>query len=146
MRERILNDLVSAMKAQNKELLAVLRMVKASIQMEEINVKHELSDDEVISVLSHQIKTRKESITEFMKANRQDLVEQTQREIDILKEYMPDELSYEELIKIIDDVFEKVKPSSIKQMGIVMKNVTPLVNGRADMSEVSRIIKERLNK
>lgn len=146
MREKILNDLVSAMKAQNKELLAVLRMVKASIQMEEINVKHELSDDEVISVLSHQIKTRKESITEFMKANRQDLVEQTQREIDILKEYMPDELSYEELIKIIDDVFEKVKPSSIKQMGIVMKNVTPLVNGRADMSEVSRIIKERLNK
>lgn len=146
MRDRILNDLVSAMKSQQKEVLAVLRMVKAAIQLEEINVKHELSDDEVISVLSHQIKTRKESISEFLKAGRQDLVDQTQKEIDILNKYMPEPLSKEELIKIIDEVFDKVKPSSIKEMGKVMGSVTPLVKGKADMSEVSRIIKERLNK
>lgn len=146
MRDRILNDLVSAMKSQQKEVLAVLRMVKAAIQLEEINVKHELSDDEVISVLSHQIKTRKESISEFLKASRQDLVDQTQKEIDILNKYMPEPLSKEELIKIIDEVFDKVKPSSIKEMGKVMGSVTPLVKGKADMSEVSRIIKEKLNK
>ena len=81
MRERILKDLVTAMKEKDKEKLAVLRMVKGAMQLEEINKKEELKDDEVIAVLAKQIKTRKESIVEFQKGNRNDLVEQTEKEI-----------------------------------------------------------------
>ena len=97
MREKILNDLVSAMKNKDKETLTVLRMVKGAIQLEEINKKQELNDEDVIAVLSKQIKTRKESIVEFEKAGRNDLVTQTQSEIDILSKYMPEQLSEEEV-------------------------------------------------
>src|SRR5574344_2779270 len=103
MRQTILNDLVKAMKEQDKETLSVLRMVKGAVQLEEINVKHELNDDEMISIMSKQIKTRKESIVEFEKGNRQDLIDATQKEIDILSKYMPAQLSMDEVEKIIDD-------------------------------------------
>ena len=146
MRNKILEDLVSAMKSQDKETLAVLRMVKGAMQLEEINVKHELNDDEMITVLSRQIKTRKESIEEFKKGNRQDLVEKTQSEIDILSKYMPAQLSEEEVEKIIDDAFSKVNPQGPSDMGKIMGIVSPLLKGKADMSLVSKIIKEKLAK
>ena len=97
MKERLTNDLKAAMKEQNKELLSVLRMVKGAIQMEEIKVKHELSDDEVIAIIGKQIKTRKESIVEFEKGGRNDLIEKTNEEINMLNVYMPKQLSEEEI-------------------------------------------------
>ena len=145
MRERILEDLKSAMKAQDKELLSVIRMVKGAIQMEELDKKHELSDDEVITVISKQIKTRKESIEEFKKGNRQDLIEQTESEIDILNKYMPEQLSEEEVNKIIDDIFVEVKPTSIRDMGKIMGVASSKLNGRADKSYISTYIKNKLN-
>lgn len=145
MRERILEDLKSAMKAQDKELLSVIRMVKGAIQMEELDKKHELSDDEVITVISKQIKTRKESIEEFKKGNRQDLIEQTKSEIDILNKYMPEQLSEEEVNKIIDDIFVEVKPTSIRDMGKIMGAASSKLNGRADKSYISTYIKNKLN-
>lgn len=145
MRERILEDLKSAMKAQDKELLSVIRMVKGAIQMEELDKKHELSDDEVITVISKQIKTRKESIEEFKKGNRQDLIEQTESEIDILNKYMPEQLSEEEVNKIIDDIFVEVKPTSIRDMGKIMGAASSKLNGRADKSYISTYIKNKLN-
>lgn len=145
MRERILEDLKSAMKAQDKELLSVIRMVKGAIQMEELDKKHELSDDEVITVISKQIKTRKESIEEFKKGNRQDLIDQTESEIDILNKYMPEQLSEEEVNKIIDDIFLEVKPTSIRDMGKIMGVASSKLNGRADKSYISTYIKNKLN-
>lgn len=145
MRERILEDLKSAMKAQDKELLSVIRMVKGAIQMEELDKKHELSDDEVITVISKQIKTRKESIEEFKKGNRQDLIKQTESEIDILNKYMPEQLSEEEVNKIIDDIFVEVKPTSIRDMGKIMGVASSKLNGRADKSYISTYIKNKLN-
>lgn len=145
MRERILNDLKEAMKAQDKERLTVIRMVKGAIQMEELNVKHELTDDEVISIIAKQIKTRKESIVEFEKGNRTDLIEKTESEIKILEDYMPEQLSMEEVNEIIDKVFDEVKPESVKDMGKLMGKLTPLLKGKTDMGLVSSIIKERLN-
>ena len=145
MRERILEDLKSAMKAQDKELLSVIRMVKGAIQMEELDKKHELSDDEVITVISKQIKTRKESIEEFKKGNRQDLIEQTESEIDILNKYMPEQLSEEEVNKIIDDIFIELKPTSIRDMGKIMGAASSKLNGRADKSYISTYIKNKLN-
>ena len=145
MRNKILEDLVTAMKNQDKDTLSVLRMVKGAVQLEEINLKHELNDDEMITVLSRQIKTRKESIEEFKKGNRQDLIDKTQQEIDILSKYMPKQLSQEEVEKVINEAFDKVNPQGPSDMGKIMGIVSPLLKGKADMSLVSRIIKEKLN-
>ena len=144
MRQQILDDLKQAMKDRDKVKLSVVRMVKAAIQMEELNKKRELTDDEVIDVISKQIKTRNDSIKEFEKGGRDDLVESTSLEIDILKGYLPKQLTEEEIMEIIDRVFEEVKPESSKDMGKVMKAVTPLVKGKADMGKVSAIIKSKL--
>lgn len=143
--EKINDDMKSAMKSQDKEKLNVIRMVKSAIQLAKIELKHELSDEEVIDVVAKQIKMRKDSISEFEKAKREDLVEQYNQEIAILTEYMPEQLSLEEVLVIIDDAFEKINPTSPKQMGLIMKEVTPLVKGKYDMGEVSKIIKEKLN-
>ena len=146
MRNQILEDLKTAMKNQDKERLSVIRMVKGAIQMSELNKKHELSDAEVIDVISKEIKTRKDSINEFKKGNREDLIEKTQKEIDILKTYLPKQLSEEELNEIIDKAFDKIKPESSKDMGMVMKELKPLINGKADMGIVSKIVKTKLEK
>lgn len=146
MRQTILNDLVSTMKAQDKEKLSVLRMVKGAVQLEEINVKHELNDDEMITILGRQIKTRKESILEFQKGNRQDLIDATQKEIDILSKYMPEQMSAEEIDKVITDAFNKINPTGPSDMGKIMGMVNPILKGKADMSMVSKVIKERLAK
>ena len=96
-------------------------------------------------VISKQIKTRKDSISEFEKGGRADLIEATAKEIDILTTYLPKQLSDEEVLEIIENAFSEVKPVSTKDMGKIMKVVTPLVKGRADMGKVSSIIKEKLN-
>ena len=144
MKQNLLNDLVAAMKSQDKETLSVLRMVKGAIQLEEINKKSELTDDDFVGVVSKQIKTRKESIAEFEKAGRTDLVEQTTKEIEILNKYMPEQLSEEEILKVIDEAFDTVNPQAQSDMGKLMGFVTPKLKGKADMSFVSKTIKEKL--
>ncbi len=144
MRNQILEDLKQAMKNQDKETLAVIRMVKGAIQMEELNTKRELNDDEVIAIISKQIKTRKESIVEFEKGGRQDLIAQTNSEIEILNKYMPEQLSEEEIDKYIEEVFNEVNPTSQSDMGKIMGKLTPILKGKADMSLVSKKIREKL--
>lgn len=144
MKQNLLNDLVAAMKNQDKETLSVLRMVKGAIQLEEINKKSELTDEDFIGVVSKQIKTRKESIAEFEKAGRNDLVEQTTKEIEILNKYMPEQLSEEEVLKVIEDAFNTINPQTQSDMGKLMGFVTPKLKGKADMSFVSKTIKEKL--
>lgn len=145
MRNKILEDLKSAMKAQDKEKLSVIRMIKAAVQMDELNKKHELSDDEVIAIIAKQIKSRKEAILEFEKANRSDLVEQNQKEIEILNTYMPEQLSEEEIIKVIEEAFAKINPTSERDMGKIIGSVSPILKGKADMGLVSKIVKEKLS-
>lgn len=142
--EQINNDMISYMKNKNSFSLGVVRMVKGAIQLEKINKKRDLTDEEVVAVIAKQIKMRNDSITEFSKANRTDLVEQYQKEITLLEGYMPEQLSIEEINKIIDEAFTKVNPTSSKDMGLIMKEVSPKLKGKADMSNVSTIIKEKL--
>ncbi len=143
--EKVNEDLKEFMKAKDKDSLNVIRMLKSAIQMSKIELKHDLSDSEVIDVISKQIKMRKDSIAEFVKASRDDLANQYQKEIDILSKYMPEALSLDEVNKIIDEVIEKVKPESIKQMGLIIKEVSPKVKGRFDMGEISKIVKDKLS-
>lgn len=142
--ERINNDLKEAMKSKDSFRLSVIRMVKGAMQLAKPNPREELTDDDVITVISKQIKMRNDSIKEFEAACRSDLVEQNKKEIEILNTYMPKQLSEEELTEIIDKVFEEVKPTSQKDMGLIMKNISPLVKGKADMSLVNKLVKERL--
>jgi uncharacterized protein YqeY len=145
MRQVILDDIITAMKAKDKDTLAVLRMVKGAMQLEEINVKHELNDEEMTRIISKQIKTRKDSIVEFEKGNRQDLVDAVNSEIAILEKYMPEQMSEEQISKVIDEVFSKVNPTGPSEMGKIMGMISPLVKGKADMGLVNKMIKEKLS-
>ena len=142
--EKLNSDMISYMKNKDSFSLGVIRMVKGAVQLEKINKKRDLTDEEVIAVISKQIKMRNDSIEEFSKAGRNDLVEQNKKEVAILNGYMPEQLSDEEVNKIIDDAFNLVNPTSSKDMGLIMKEVSPKLKGRADMGKVNAIIKEKL--
>ena len=144
MVEKLDKDMIEAMKNKEKERLTVIRMVKASLKQEQIDHKKEINDDLLIDVVNRQIKMRKDSIQEFEKGNRTDLIEKTQAEIDILMNYLPEQLTEEEVKKVIDEIFAELNPTSQKDMGKVMQQATSKLKGKADMKEVSTIIRERL--
>ena len=144
MVEKLDKDMIEAMKSKDKDRLVVIRMVKAALKQEQIDHKKEINDDLLIDVINKQIKMRKDSIIEFEKGNRTDLVEKTQKEINVLMAYLPEQLSTEEVEKIINKIFEEVKPESQKDMGKVMKEAQAKLKGKADMKEVSTIIREKL--
>ncbi|MDO4995802.1 MAG: GatB/YqeY domain-containing protein [Bacilli bacterium] len=144
MVEKLQKDMIEAMKNHEKERLTVIRMVKAAMAQERIDHKKEENDELLIDVVNKQIKMRKDSITEFEKGGRQDLVEKTQAEIDVLMNYLPEQLSHEEVLKIIDEIFSEVNPTGPKDMGKVMGPAQAKLKGRADMKEVSSIIREKL--
>ena len=144
MIEKLKNDMVSAMKSGDKERLTVIRMVKAAVDLEHIDKKRELNDELLIDVVNKQVKMRKDSIAEFAKANRTDLVEKTQKEVEILQEYLPEQLSHEEVEEVIEKLFAEIKPVGQKDMGKVMKEATATLKGKADMKDVSTIIKDKL--
>jgi uncharacterized protein len=144
--QTIVTDMKEAMKSQDKESLGTIRMLKSAIDLERINSKLDsITDDLVITVVSRQTKTLNESIVDFKKGNRQDLVDNALREINLLKKYLPAQLSEEELIKIIDETIKSTESSSIKDMGKLMKELTPKIKGKADMGKASSIIKSKLN-
>ena len=144
MYDKLKNDIVTFMKEKDMLKVQTLRGIKGDVDMEHINKKVEINDNLVIDMLSRGIKTRRESILEFEKGNRQDLIDKTNKEIEFLSSYLPKQLTNDELINIVDDVFKKVNPTSSKDMGLIMKEITPLVKGKCDMKELSTIIKEKL--
>lgn len=144
MVEKLKQDMIDAMKNKEKERLTVIRMVKAAMDQEHIDRKREINDELLIDVVNKQIKMRKDSISEFEKGGRSDLIEATQREVDILMNYLPEQLSIEEVKDIISAIFDEVKPVGQRDMGKVMKEATSQLKGKADMKEVSNIIKEKL--
>lgn len=146
MFEKVNNDLVAAMKSGDKFTLSVLRMLKSAIIYEQTNgEKHELTDDDIMSVIKKQVKTRKTSMKEYLSYDRKDLADNLQKEIDILSKYLPEELSDEELTKIIDEIITELKPDGMKGMGMVIKAVSAKCGAAADMKKVSSIVKEKLS-
>ena len=146
MVDQIQKDYIDAFKAKDTIKKDVLGLLKGAILNAKIAKKEELTDEEVINLVEKQIKLRKDSLEDYKKANKTDVVETLNKEISILLNYMPEQLSIEEINKIIDDVFLKIKPTSQKDMGLLMKELTPALKGKADMKEVSNIVKEKLSK
>lgn len=144
MENQIDNDLKLALKSGDKFTLSVLRMLKSEIINESRKGSlHSLTDDEVLKVIKKGVKTRKDSIEEYKKYGKLDTVNELVKEVDILNKYLPQEMSEEEIIKIVNEVFEELKPSSMKDMGNLMKVISSKITN-ADMSLVSKIVKDKL--
>ncbi len=137
-------DMKTAMKAREKEKLTVIRMLKASLQNEQIKIGTALSDEEEVIILSREMKQRKDSLHEFEKANREDLVEKAKFEISIVEHYMPKQLSEEEIKTIVAGAIEETDALSMKDFGKVMGVVMPKVRGKADGNQVNAVVKQLL--
>lgn len=144
--ERLNQDMKQAMKDKSALKLSVIRMVKAAIQNEEITKGKPLSDDDVLTILSRELKQRRDSLQEFEKAGRDDLSSKTREEIDILTSYLPEQLSEEAIRQIVREAIAQVGATSKKEMGKVMGVVIPKVKGKADGSIVQTIVNEELSK
>ena len=145
LKETLMQDLKTAMKTKDKRAKDTITMVRAAVKQKEVDDRVELDDDGVLKVLAKEIKERRGSIEEFEKAGRDDLVEATKAEIDVLMKYMPEQLSEEELEKLIRQVMEENNITEKKQMGLLMKNIMPKVQGRADGKAVNAIVNRILN-
>ncbi|MFD2618265.1 GatB/YqeY domain-containing protein [Terrilactibacillus laevilacticus] len=142
--DRLNQDLKQAMRDRDKVKLSVIRMIKTSITNESIKHGKELSDDDVLTVLSRELKQRKDSLQEFENAGRQDLIEGVQKEIEVVNLYMPEQLSKDDLQSIIDETISEVGAVSKSDMGKVMSALMPKVKGKADGKLVSSLVQSRL--
>ena len=142
---RLNDDLKLAMKAKEKTVLQVIRMIKASLQNEQIKLGRELTADEELTLLSREMKQRRDSLAEFEKANRDDLVEKVVAEIAIVEKYLPTQLTEEEIRQIVASVIEDTGVTSTQAFGQVRGKVRPQVKGKADGNLVNEIVKEQLN-
>ena len=145
IKERLQQDWVTAMKAKDKDLSSILSMAKAAILHVEKTDNRKVEEEESIEILAREIKQRRESVIEFEKGNRQDLVDKTNQEISVLLNYMPKQLSEDEIKAIISDNAAKMGANNIKDMGKLMKEIRPLTVGRADGKIVSDLVKEFLS-
>ncbi len=144
LQKQIQDAVISAMKAGEKERLAIIRLMTSAMKQIEVDERIELDDARVIATLDKMVKQRRESIAQFKTAGRDDLVKQETFEIGIIQEFLPQALSEEEVDDIVSQAIEKTGAASIKDMGKVMGIVKPQIIGRADMGEISGRIKSLL--
>lgn len=144
--EEIDVQLKTALKARDDERLQTLRMLKSDLQYKQIDLGHELSEDEIIAVLGSAAKRRSEAIDEYRKGGREDLEKKERAEYEIIKEFMPEEFSPEELDDLIEKTITEAGASSLKDIGEVMKILMPRVRGRADGKAVNIAVREKLTK
>ena len=144
LKETINDAVKTAMKAKEKEKTATLRLITAAIKQIEVDERRELSDDDVITILTKMVKQRRESIEQFTKGNRTDLADIEIAELDIIQDYLPEQLSEEEIDALIEKAIADSGAETIKDMGKVMGILKPQLQGRAEMGPVSGKIKARL--
>ena len=144
LKETLNNDIKAAMKAKDKETLAVLRMIKTAVQAAEIDKKEELNPEEELTILAREAKQRRESLAEFVKAGRDELVAKTEAEIEIVERYLPKQLSVEEVKEVIATVAEKIGATTQKEFGKLMGAVMQELKGKADGNVIKEQVKAHL--
>ena len=144
LESKIQSDTLMAMKNSDKFKVSVLRMLKSAIQAEKINAKNELTDENIIAIIKKQVKKRTDSILEYEKYNRPDMVATLKQEIKILEEYLPKQLSEEETKEAVKKIMSNYPDATIKDMGKIMKEASSSLGSVADMSEVSKLIRNSL--
>jgi len=138
-------EVKNAMRARDKQRLGVLRLIMSEFKRVEVDERIELEDSRVLVILDKMLKQRKDSLSQFEAAGRDDLVAQESFELDILREFMPQQLSTEEVKSIVEAVISELGATSIKDMGKIMGILKPRVQGRADMAEIGSLVKASLN-
>ena len=144
LKARIQEDVKNAMRAQQREQLAVLRLVTAAIKQKEVDERVDLDDTQVLAVLDKMVKQRRESLEQYEKAGRDDLAAQEKFELDFIQTYLPEQLGEEELFELISNTISELGASSIRDMGPVMNALRGQAQGRADMKAVSQAVKNQL--
>lgn len=144
LKEKLQEDLKSSMKNKDTIKKSVVTLIRAAIKQHEVDNRVELADDAIIDIISKQLKQRKDSLAEFEKANRDDLVEETKSEIQVLEGYLPQQLSEDELEKIVIETIAEVGATSMKDMGKIMATIKPKTAGRADGRKINELVKKNL--
>lgn len=145
LKEKLMEDLKSAMKEKNTNKKNAVQMVRTAILQIEKDKGIEVEDEKILEIIAKEVKTRKDSLTEFEKAGRDDLIKQTQEEIEVLSTYLPKQLSKEELTEKIKEIIAQIGASSIKDMGAVMKEAKKQIGTAADGKTINEVVKELLN-
>jgi uncharacterized protein YqeY len=145
LEERLVEEMKQAMKSNDKAKLSTIRMIRSAVKNKEIELRKPLDDDGIFRVIQGMVKKNEESIEQFKAGKRMDLVEKETKEIETMKSYLPQPLSREEVLKIIDQTIEETEASSLKDLGKVMKSVMPKLGGKVDGALVNQLVKERLS-
>ncbi len=145
LKNRITDDVKSAMKQREVKLLGVLRMATAAIKQVEVDTKKQLSDDDVVKIIRKMVKQRKESLAQYLKAQRQDLADTESFEIEVLMTYMPDPISEADLAKIVDEAIQTTAAESPQQMGLVIKELKAKFGAELDLARASQLVKNKLS-
>ncbi len=145
LKETLMEDLKDSMKSKDTIKKNTITMVRAAIKQREVDERIDLSDDDILDIISKQLKEKRNVIDEFSKGQRQDLVELTEKEIEILLRYLPKQLSEEEVEIIVIETIKEINATSMKDIGNIMKAVMPKVKGKSDGNMVNKIIKKVFN-
>jgi uncharacterized protein YqeY len=145
LEERLVEEMKKAMKSNDKLRLSTIRMIRSASKNKEIELRKKLEDEDVVKVIQVMVRKGEESVEQFQSGGRMDLVEKEKKEIEILKSFLPQPLSQEEILKIIDQSIQETQASSLKDIGKVMKSVMPKIGGKADGKLINQLVKERLS-
>jgi len=145
LEERLIEEMKQAMKSNDKARLSTIRMIRSALKNKEIELRKPLDEEVILRVIQGMVKKSEESVEQFKAGGRMDLVEKETKEIEIMKSFLPQPLSREEVLKMIDQTLEETKASSLKDLGKVMKAVMPKLGGKVDGSLVNQLVKERLS-
>jgi uncharacterized protein YqeY len=145
LEERLVEEMKQAMKSNDKLRLSTIRMIRSSLKNKEIELRKKLEDEDIVKVIQVMVRKGEESVEQFQAGGRMDLVEKETKEIEILKSFLPQPLSQEEILKIVDETIQETQASSLKDIGKVMKSVMPKIGGKADGKLINQLVKERLS-
>jgi len=144
LEERLIDEMKQAMRSNDKLRLSTIRMIRSSLKNKEIELRRKLDDEDILRVIQGMVRKGEESVDQFQAGGRTDLVEKEKKEIEILKSFLPQPISQEEILRIIDQSIEETQASSLKDLGKVMKSVMPKLGGKADGKLVNQLVKGRL--
>lgn len=145
LEERLVDEMKQAMKSNDKLRLSTIRMIRSAVKNKEIEQRKKLDDEGIIRVIQGMMRKGEDSIEQFQSGGRIDLVEKEKNEIEILKSFLPQALSQEEILRIIDQSIEETQASSLRDLGKVMKSIMPKLGGKADGKLINQLVKERLS-
>ena len=145
LKDRLQNDVKNAMRARAKQTLGTLRLIMAELKRREVDERIELSDQDVLVILEKMVKQRRDSLSQYLAADRQDLADQEQFELDLIAQYLPEPLSDEAVLALIEEAIEAAGAREMSKMGQVMGSVKNRAQGRADMAKVGQLVKAQLS-